>query len=164
MSQTGIQKSFMGKTADSDRRWYIVDAEGKILGRLAARIARVLMGKTKPQYTPHADVGDFVVVVNAHKIGVTGDKLDTKEYQFFSGFPSGQKRKTLKQMLAGKRAEDVIRLAVRRMLPKTRLGKKMLGKLKLHRELPKHGYKAQRVAPLPLRGAGTPAAAAAAAT
>jgi large subunit ribosomal protein L13 len=153
MSQTGIQKTFMGKTADADRRWFLVDADGLILGRLAARIARILQGKAKPQYTPHADVGDFVVVVNAHKVKVSGDKLDTKQYQFFSGYPHGQKTKTLKQMLDSKRAEDVLRLAVRRMLPKSRLGKHMLLKLKLHKELPKHGYKAQKLAPLPTTAA-----------
>ena len=148
MSDSGIQKSFMGTPTKVERRWFEVDAEGKILGRLAAKIARVLQGKTKPTFTAHADCGDFVVVRNAHKIKVTGSKLDTKEYQTFSGYPSGQKRKPLKEM-SEKRPEEVIRLAVRRMLPKSRLGKQMLLKLKIHKELPKHGYKAQKLAPLP---------------
>src|SRR5436309_8836950 len=110
MSQSGIQTTYVGKKSEVTRRWFHVDAEGQILGRLAAKLARVLQGKTKPQYTPHCDLGDFVVVTNAHKIAVTGDKKDTKEYQFFSGYPDGQKTKTLKQMLAGRTAEDVIRL------------------------------------------------------
>lgn len=147
MTQTGIQRSYVGKVDEVERRWWLVDADGQILGRLAARIAKILQGKTKPQYTPHADLGDFVVVVNADKIAVTADKLDTKEYQFFSGYPSGQKRKTLRQVLA-KTPDLAIRLAVRRMLPKSRLGKKMLLKLKIHKTLPKHGYKAQRPEPL----------------
>lgn len=146
MSQ--IQKSFIGTPRTVERRWFQVDADGQILGRLASRIARILQGKNKPEYTPFLDVGDFVVVVNADKIGVTSDKLDTKEYQFFSGYPNGQKRKTLREMLA-KRPEEVIRLAVRRMLPKSRLGKKMLLKMKVHKSLPAHGYKAQKVTPLP---------------
>jgi large subunit ribosomal protein L13 len=167
MSQTGIQKTFMAKANEADRRWFHIDADGQILGRLAAKVARVLQGKTKATYTPHADVGDFVVITNAHKVAVSSDKVDTKEYQFFSGYPHGQKRKTMKQMLASRRAEDVIRLAVRRMLPKSRLGKRMILKLKLYREMPKHGYKAQRLEPMPtnaaaLAAAGVPRVAAAA--
>jgi large subunit ribosomal protein L13 len=151
MSQSGIQTTFMGKGAESTRKWYRVDATGQILGRLAVRLATVLQGKHRPEYTPHADTGDFVVVENAQKLAVTGDKLDTKVYQFFSGYPNGQKRKPLKAMLVSK-PEEVLRLAVRRMLPKSRLGRKMLLKLKIHTELPKHGYKAQQLAPFPASG------------
>src|SRR5262249_21369305 len=117
MSQSGIQTTFMGKGAETARKWYKVDATGQILGRLAVRLARVLQGKHKPEYTPHADTGDFVVVENAHKVAVSGDKMDTKIYQTFSGYPDGQKQKPLKALLAGKNPEDAIRLAVRRMLP-----------------------------------------------
>jgi large subunit ribosomal protein L13 len=156
MSDTGLQQSFMGTPATVERKWFVVDASGQILGRLAVRIARILQGKNKPQYTPHADLGDFVVVVNAHKIKVTGDKLDTKEYQFYSGYPHGQKRKTLRHML-DKRPEEVLRLAVRRMLPKSKLGRKMLLKMKVHKDMPTHGYTAQKLTPLadvaPLAGA-----------
>ena len=148
MHNRSLQSSFKGSPETVDRKWFIVDASGKVLGRLASRIARILQGKTKPTYTPNADCGDFVVVTNAHKVKLTGTKLDTKEYQTFSGYPSGQKTKTAKEMLA-KRPEEVIRLAVRRMLPKSRLGRRMLLKLKLHKELPAHGYKAQQVVPLP---------------
>jgi large subunit ribosomal protein L13 len=147
MHNRGLQSSFKGSPKTVDRKWHLVDAEGKVLGRLATRIARILQGKTKPQYTPNADCGDFVVVTNAHKIKLTGDKLATKEYQFFSGYPNGQKTKTAKEMIA-KRPEEVIRLAVRRMLPKSRLGRRMLVKLKIHKELPAHGYKAQQPVPL----------------
>ena len=147
MHNRTLQPSFKGTPKNVVRKWHLVDAEGKILGRLASRIARILQGKTKPQYTPNADCGDFVVVKNAHKVKLTGDKLQTKQYMTFSGYPSGDKFKTAQQMLE-KRPEEVIRLAVRRMLPKSRLGRKMLLKLKIHKELPAHGYKAQQVAPL----------------
>jgi large subunit ribosomal protein L13 len=147
----------MAKPGEFARAWWLVDANGQILGRLAARIARILQGKTKAQWTPHVDTGDFVVVVNASKIAVTGDKLKSKEYQFFSGYPRGQKTKPLGEMLA-KNPAEVIRLAVRRMLPKSRLGRKMLLKLKVHDELPKHGYKAQQPKPLVLEGTAAAAA------
>lgn len=152
--------SYMAKTGEIERKWWLVDAEGQILGRFAAKIARILQGKTKPTWTPHVDTGDFVVVKNASKIAVTGDKLKTKEYQTFSGYPHGQKRKPLEEMLK-RHPDEVIRLAVRRMLPKSRLGRKMLLKLKVHDELPKHGYQAQRPQPLEI-GARSRAAEAAA--
>jgi len=145
-------KTYVAKPADLKRRWYFVDAEGQILGRLAARLARILQGKHKPEWTPHIDTGDFVVVVNASKIAVTGDKKETKIYQTFSGYPGGQKLKPLQEMLR-RRPEEVLRLAVRRMLPKTRLGRKMLLKLKVHDKLPSHGYRAQRPEPLMLDSA-----------
>lgn len=142
-------KSYMAKAGDVERKWLLIDAEGQVLGRLAVRVARILMGKTKPQYTPHLDVGDFVVVTNASKVKVTGRKLTDKTYGFYSGYPGGLKTHTLEQMLKHK-PEEVIRLAVRRMLPKTRLGRKMLRKLKVHVTLPEHGYKAQKIEVLDL--------------
>lgn len=153
MSQSGFQPSFFGTSANVQRKWYKVDASGLILGRLAARLARVLQGKTKPEYTPGQDVGDFVVVENAHKIAVTGDKMDTKIYQFFSGYPNGQRREPLKALLVRK-PEEAIRLAVKRMLPKSRLGRKMLGKLKIFKDMPKHGFSAQKLEPLALEAKG----------
>ncbi|MFC1707582.1 50S ribosomal protein L13 [Planctomycetota bacterium] len=142
---------YQASTADVERTWWVVDAEDQVLGRLAARIARVLMGKVKPTYTPHIDCGDYVVVHNASKIAVTGQKKDRRVYTRYSGYPSGLKRESLGAMLARK-PEEVLRLAVRRMLPKTRLGRKMLKKLKVHDTLPAHGYQAQ--CPQPLRFEG----------
>jgi large subunit ribosomal protein L13 len=147
----------MAKAGEIERRWWLVDANGQVLGRLAARLARILQGKEKPFFTPHIDTGDFVVVINASKVKVTGDKLKSKEYQFFSGYPHGQKRKSLEEMLR-QRPEEVIRLAVKRMLPKSRLGRKMLLKLKVHDELPKHGYQAQKPQKLELGAAAAAAA------
>jgi large subunit ribosomal protein L13 len=152
-----MSTTYMAKPGEFPRNWWLVDANGLILGRLAAKVARILMGKTKPQYTPHIDTGDFVVVVNASKVAVTGDKLNSKEYQTFSGYPHGQKRKPLSEMLA-KRPDEVIRLAVKRMLPKSRLGRKMLLKLKIHDQLPAHQYKAQQPKPLALEEAAAAAA------
>lgn len=117
--------------ADSEKKWYLVDANDKILGRLATRIAMILMGKNKPIYTPFMDTGDFVVVVNAEKIKVTGKKFTDKVYYSYSGYFGGLKEKTLKQML-DRKPEEVIRLAVKRMLPKNRLGRQMLKKLKIY--------------------------------
>lgn len=117
--------------ADIEKKWYLVDANDKILGRLATRIAMILMGKNKPIYTPFMDTGDFVVVVNAEKIKVTGKKLTEKVYYAHSGYFGGLKEKTLKQML-DRKPEEVIRLAVKRMLPKNRLGRRMLKKLKIY--------------------------------
>ena len=123
-------KSFVAKKESLERKWHVVDAEGQILGRLAAGIAPVLMGKTKPTYTPHVDTGDFVIVVNAEKIRVSGDKAQTKEYQRYSGYPGGQKIISFEEMLS-RRPERVIELAVRRMLPKSKLGRQMLKKLRV---------------------------------
>ncbi len=135
-------KSYVAKTGEVDQKWVLVDAEGQILGRLAAKIAMILMGKTKPIYTPHVDTGDFVVVVNAEKIEVSGKKAQTKEYQYYTGYPSGQKSISYAEMLE-KRPERVIELAVRRMLPKNKLGVKMLKKLKVFRG-PEHDHAAQK--------------------
>ena len=135
-------KSFVAKQESVERKWHVVDAEEQILGRLAARVAPILMGKTKPIYTPHVDTGDFVIVVNAEKIRVSGDKAQTKEYQRYSGHPGGQKIISFEEMLS-RRPEKVIELAVRRMLPKNKLGRQMLKKLKVFRG-PEHNHGAQK--------------------
>ncbi len=125
-----------------ERKWFLVDAQGKTLGRLASQIAKILRGKTKPTYTPHLDTGDFVVVVNAEKVAVTGRKLTDKVYYWHSMYPGGLKSRTLKQLLEEKPEEVIIR-AVKGMLPKTPLGRKMLKKLKVYRG-PDHPHQAQR--------------------
>jgi len=136
------------KPGDVDRRWYIVDAEGQNLGRLAATIAETLRGKRSPFYTPHADCGDFVVVVNAEKIAVTGQKMDDKLYWRHSGYPGGIRKRTLREQLE-RRPEEVIRTAVRGMLPKNSLGRKQLLKMKVYAG-PEHPHEAQSPEPLRL--------------
>ncbi|MGA1846061.1 50S ribosomal protein L13 [Deferribacter abyssi] len=116
---------------DVEKKWYLVDAEGQTLGRLASKIAKILMGKNKPIYTPFIDTGDFVVVINADKIHVTGKKLTDKIYYRHSRYLGGLKQRTLQEML-DKKPEEVLRLAVKRMLPKNRLGRKMIKKLKIY--------------------------------
>jgi len=135
-------KSYVAKTGEVDQKWVLIDAEGQILGRMASKIAMILMGKTKPIYTPHVDTGDFVVVVNAGKIEVSGKKAETKEYQHYTGHPGGQKTVSYAELLE-KRPERVIELAVRRMLPKNKLGVKMLKKLKVFGG-PEHDHAAQK--------------------
>ena len=120
----------MQKKEEVVRNWYEIDAEGKILGKLAAEIAVKLMGKHKVSYTPHVDGGDFVVVTNAEKIAVTGNKLLAKKYYRHSGYPGGLKTRSLEEMLA-KQPTEVIRKAVERMLPKNKLGSQMIGRLKI---------------------------------
>ena len=137
-----MMKTYMAKKGEFEREWVHVDATGKVLGRLAVRIATVLMGKHRPTYTPHVDTGQFVVVTNVAKLRVTGRKLDQKEYQRYSGYPSGLKRIPLRTMME-KHPERVLRLAVRRMLPKGALGSKMLKKLKLYAG-PDHPHAAQQ--------------------
>ena len=124
------------------RQWFLVDADGQVLGRLATAIAKVLMGKHKPQYTPHNDSGDFIVVINAEKIRTTGKKSKQKEYLRYTGYPGGLKKRTLKEMLE-RSPDKVIRLAVKRMLPKNRLGRRMLSKLKIYAG-GEHPHTAQR--------------------
>jgi large subunit ribosomal protein L13 len=148
MERTMAAKTYMAKASDVDRKWFVVDAEGRILGRLAARIAQVLQGKHKPSYTPHVDTGDFVVVVNAEKVAVTGRKMTDKKYYRASGYPGGLKETTLQELLAKKPTEPV-RLAVRRMLPKTKLGGQMLRKLKIYAG-PDHPHAAQQPEPMTL--------------
>jgi large subunit ribosomal protein L13 len=135
-------KSFLAKKEDIEHKWHLIDAEGQILGRLAAKIAPILMGKTKPIYTPNIDTGDYVVVVNAEKIKVTGKKTDTKEYRYYTGYPGGQKKVSFQDNMA-KRPEKVIEMAVKRMLPKNKLGRVMLKKLKVYRG-PEHNHTAQK--------------------
>ncbi len=130
------------------RRWFVVDAEDQILGRMASRIASILKGKHKPMYSPHQDVGDFVVVVNAEKIRVTGNKLSDKVYHRHTGYPGGQRTTTLQQMLQ-KHPDRVIELAVKRMLPKNVLGRGMFLKLKVYAG-PEHPHKAQQPVQLDL--------------
>jgi large subunit ribosomal protein L13 len=135
-------KSFMAKKGQVEDKWLVVDADGAVLGRLAAKIAPVLMGKNKPTYTPHVDTGDHVIVVNAEKIKVTGKKAQAKEYDYYTHFPGGHKYVSFAEMMA-KKPEKVIKLAVRRMLPKNKLGRVMLKKLKVYRG-PEHLHQAQK--------------------
>jgi large subunit ribosomal protein L13 len=139
-------KTYNAKPGEIERRWYVVDAEGKNLGRLATQIADTLRGKTKPQYTPHVDTGDFVVVVNAEKIAVTGKKLDEKVYYRHSGYPGGLKQRTLREQLE-RRPTEVLRMAVKGMLPKNRLAARQLTKLKIYAG-PEHPHEAQAPKPL----------------
>jgi large subunit ribosomal protein L13 len=139
-------KTYVATPSSREREWLLVDASEKTLGRLATRIAGVLRGKHKPQYTPHIDTGDFVVVVNADKIRVTGDKLDAKLYVRHSGYPGGLRTRTLREMLE-RRPEDVIRLAVKGMLPRNRLGRQQLRKLKVYCG-PDHPHAAQQPKPI----------------
>ena len=140
----------MVKKNTTVRRWWLVDARGKVLGRLSTRVATILMGKHRPEYTPHVDPGDPVVVIHAGEIKLTGKKMTDKIYTFFSGYPGGLRRRTAGEMLL-KHADQVVIDSVRRMLPKSRLGRKMLGKLKVYAgELPAHGYKAQGLSPMEL--------------
>ena len=118
-----MQKTWNAKPGEVTRRWYVVDAEGQTLGRLATRIADTLRGKGKPEYTPHVDTGDFVVVVNAEKIQVTGNKLDQKIYYRHSGYPGGLRSRTLREQLE-RRPTEVIRKAVKGMLPRNKLGER----------------------------------------
>jgi large subunit ribosomal protein L13 len=136
-----MMKSYMARPLEVERKWYVVDAEGKHLGRLATEIVRVLRGKNKPQYTPHVDVGDFVVVVNADRVAVTGRKAEQRVYRRHSGYPGGMKETSYEQMLARK-PTDVLRKAVYGMMPKTRLARKQFKKLKIYAG-PEHPHAAQ---------------------
>lgn len=131
------------RPAEVQRHWWLVDAEDRVLGRLAARIASVLRGKHKPGFTPHVDAGDFVVVVNAEKVRLTGRKLEQKTYYRHSGWPGGLKQITAGRILSGPHPDRVLRNAVRGMLPKNSLGRKMLGKLKVYAG-PEHPHQAQQ--------------------
>jgi large subunit ribosomal protein L13 len=142
-------KTWNAKPREIERRWYVVDAEGETLGRLATRIADTLRGKGKPEYTPHVDTGDFVIVVNAEKVAVTGKKLDQKVYYRHSGYPGGLRERSLRTQLERQPAE-VIRKAVKGMLPRNRLGRAQLTKLKVYAG-PGHPHEAQQPVPLPKR-------------
>ena len=139
-------KTYVATPTDRDRQWLVVDATGQTLGRLATQIADALRGKRKPTYTPHIDTGDFVIVVNAEKIAVTGDKRAKKLYHRHSGYPGGLRTRTLDQMLS-LRPEEVIRLAVKGMMPRNRLARKQLTKLKVYAG-PDHPHAAQQPQPM----------------
>jgi large subunit ribosomal protein L13 len=141
-------KTYNAKPGEITRKWYVVDAEGKTLGRLSTVIADTLRGKRKPQYTPHIDTGDFVVVVNAEKIQVTGQKLDQKLYHRHSGYPGGLRTRTLREQL-DRRPTEVLRKAVKGMLPKNRIARQQLGKLKIYAG-PEHPHEAQAPTPMNL--------------
>ena len=134
-------KTYTAKPGEITRNWYVVDAEGQTLGRLATRIADKLRGKGKPEYTPHVDTGDFVIVVNAEKIHVTGNKLDQKRYYRHSGYPGGLKSRPLRDELQ-RRPTEVLRKAVKGMLPRNRLARAQLRKLKIYAG-PEHPHEAQ---------------------
>ena len=139
-------KTYVATPSDRQRDWLLVDASGQTLGRLATQIAEALRGKRKPEYTPHIDTGDFVIVVNAEKISVTGAKRTEKLYHRHSGYPGGMRTRTLNDMLE-RRPEEVIRLAVKGMLPRNRLARKQLTKLKVYAG-PDHPHTAQKPQPL----------------
>ena len=134
-------KTWTAKPHEVERRWFVVDAEGKTLGRLATQIADTLRGKSKAEYTPHVDTGDFVVVVNAEKIAVTGKKLDDKIYFRHSGYPGGLRQRTLREQL-DRRPTEVLRKAVKGMLPRNRLARAQIRKLKIYVG-PEHPHEAQ---------------------
>jgi large subunit ribosomal protein L13 len=139
-------RTYNAKPGEVERRWYVVDADGQTLGRLATRIADTLRGKDKAQYTPHVDTGDFVVVVNAEKVLVTGNKLDQKRYYRHSGYPGGLRSRTLREQLE-RRPTEVIRKAVKGMLPRNRLARQQINKLKIYAG-PEHPHEAQAPQPL----------------
>lgn len=142
MKNVIVDKTYMAKPGEIAHAWYVVDAEGQTLGRLATRVASILRGKHKPEYTPHTDVGDFVVIINASKVEVTGRKMDQKKYYRASGYPGGLKSDTLRDKMESA-PEDVIKHAVRGMLPHNPLGRKMFKKLKVYAG-PEHPHQAQQ--------------------
>ena len=142
-------KTYVATPADRERTWVLVDASGKTLGRLATQIADILRGKRKPEYTPHIDVGDFVVVINASQVAVTGNKREQKRYYRHSGYPGGLRSRTLGDQLE-RRPEEVIRRAVRGMLPRNRLARRQLTKLKVYPG-PDHPHAAQKPEPLEIK-------------
>jgi large subunit ribosomal protein L13 len=142
-------KTYSAKPGEIEREWYIVDAEGQTLGRLATQIADRLRGKGKAAFTPHVDTGDFVVVVNAEKIHVTGKKLQDKKYYKHSGYPGGLRTRSLQEQL-DRRPTEVLRAAVKGMLPRNRLGRAQITKLKIYAG-PEHPHEAQAPKPLPLQ-------------
>lgn len=143
-------KTVMTRKEDVVRKWYEVDAEGQILGRLSSKIAIKLMGKDKPEYTPHVDTGDNIIVINAEKIAVTGKKMKDKKYYRHSGYPGGLKERNLQELL-DKKPEEAVKLAVKRMLPKNRLGRAMMQKLKVYAGT-EHPHQAQQPEKMELGG------------
>ncbi|UUY03153.1 50S ribosomal protein L13 [Svornostia abyssi] len=142
-------KTYVANSESRERNWLLVDATGLTLGRLATQIADALRGKRKPEYTPHVDTGDFVVVINAEKISVTGNKRAEKLYHRHSGYPGGLKTRTLEEMLE-RRPEEVLRLAVKGMLPRNRLARKQITKLKIYAG-PEHPHTAQQPQPMEIK-------------
>ena len=142
-------KTYVATPENRQRDWYVVDADGKTLGRIATRIADVLRGKHKPDFTPHCDTGDFVVVINAEKIAVTGNKREAKIYYRHSGYPGGLKQRTLNEML-DRQPEEVLRKAVRGMLPRNKLGRAQLLKLKVYAG-GEHPHQAQQPQPMEIK-------------
>ena len=135
-------KTYMARKEDIKKKWLVVDAQGQVLGRLATRLAQILRGKEKPSFTTHVDCGDFVIVVNADKIVLTGKKMEDKVYYWHSRYPGGIKSLKARVML-DRKPEEVVRLAVKGMLPKTKLGRQMIGKLKVYAG-PEHPHAAQK--------------------
>jgi large subunit ribosomal protein L13 len=144
-----MKTTYMAKPADINRKWYVVDAEGKTLGRLASQVASVLRGKNKPIFTPYIDTGDFVIIINAEKIVLTGKKLDQKMYRHHSLYPGGLKETSYRKLIDQK-PEFLVSEAIRGMLPKGPLGRKMLKKLKVYRG-PEHKHEAQKPELLDIR-------------
>jgi large subunit ribosomal protein L13 len=142
-------KSYMARPLEVERKWHVIDAQGKTLGRLASEIARLLRGKNKPRYTPHVDTGDFVVVVNAEKVAVTGRKAEQRVYRRHTGYPGGLREVSYEEMLSRKPTE-VLRKAVWGMMPRTRLGRKQFKKLKIYAG-PEHPHEAQTPQPYEVR-------------
>lgn len=142
----GKMKTYQAKKEEWEPQWYLVNAEGKVLGRLAAELAKILKGKNKPIYTPHLDTGDFVIVVNAGKLTLTGKKMKDKVYYHHTGYPGGIKEINAEKLLA-KKPTEMIRMAVRGMLPKNSLGRQMLRKLKVYAG-PNHPHESQKPIPL----------------
>ncbi|WP_296862933.1 50S ribosomal protein L13 [Thermosyntropha sp.] len=143
-------KTYMAKPAEIERKWYVIDASGQTLGRLASEVATILRGKHKPIYTPHVDTGDYVIIINAEKVVLTGNKLDEKLYRRHSGYPGGLKEMTYREFLQ-KKPEKAIEVAVKGMLPHNRLGRKMFKKLKVYRGS-EHPHQAQKPEIRELRG------------
>lgn len=135
-------KSFIAKPAEVERKWYVIDAEGKTLGRMASEVASILRGKKKPIYTPHVDCGDYVIVINAEKVEVTGKKRKEKIYKRHTGYPGGLRETTFEKLQATK-PEEIIKHAVKGMLPDGKLGRQMLKKLKVYAG-PEHAHAAQK--------------------
>jgi len=139
-------KTYQAKKKELSHTWYLVNAEGKVLGRLATELAKILRGKNKPTFTPHLDTGDFVIVVNAEKVTLTGKKMKDKIYHHHSGYPGGIKEMSAEKLLA-KKPTEMLQMAVKGMLPKNSLGRQMLRKLKIYAG-PNHPHEAQKPVPL----------------
>ena len=141
-----MRKTYSAKASELDPQWYVIDAEGQVLGRLASQIAQILRGKHKPTYTPHMPCGDFVVVINAAKIAVTGRRLDQKIYYHHSQYPGGLKQRTLRQVLEGRFPERALKHAVKGMVMHNKLGDVLMGRLKIYAG-PEHPHAAQKPVP-----------------